>query len=276
MNDIFNLLNKIADREKQLQSTQFIAPCVKGGKVRTKVDNIIYTFTPKGRKFEGWGIFQPKSDRLVKMIREADLFQISTYLEQFKSFRLRLAYNLQGKTWLAYPVSEADFKQRIGKIKPIPVHLVTEGTTFEQILVRWDGNSWWFEELDRRADLEVVEELQNDLQQNREFKELSFKGMTPEMRTVYQLVTQKIKEFSQEYREEKLLKSALKMGGGNLEKYHDRGDYWTVEWQTSDGEYHYSAISKQDLTVISSGICLSDRDRDFDLQSLVGVIENRY
>lgn len=276
MNDIFNLLNKIADREKQLQSTQFIAPCVKGGKVRTKVDKIIYTFTPKGRKFEGWGIFQPKSDRLVKMIREADLFQISTYLEQFKSFRLRLAYNLQGKTWLAYPVSEADFKQRIGKIKPIPVHLVTEGTTFEQILVRWDGNSWWFEELDRRADLEVVEELQNALQQNREFKELSFKGMTPEMRTGYQLVTQKIKEFSQEYREEKLLKSALKMGGGKLNKYHDCGDYWTVEWQTSDGEYHSSAISKQDLTVISSGICLSDRDRDFDLQSLVGVIENRY
>ena len=34
-------------------------------------------------------------------------------------------------------------------------------------------------------------------------------------------------------------------------------------------------VSKRDLTVISSGICLSDRDRDFDLQSLVGVIEKR-
>ena len=50
----------------------------------------------------------------------------------------------------------------------------------------------------------------------------------------------------------------------------------TVEWQTFDGEYHSSAISKQDLTVISSGICLSGLDRDFDLQSLVGVIEKRY
>ncbi len=276
MNDIFNLLNKIADREKQLQSTQFIAPCVKGGKVRTKVDNIIYTFTPQAKKFEGWGIFQPKNDSIVKMICEADLLQISTYLEQFSSFRVRLAYNLQNKTWLAYPVNEADFKQRIPTIKPIPVHLVSEGTTFEQILVRWDGNSWWFEELDRRADLETVEHLQKALKEKTEFTELSFKGMTPEMKTTYQLAIQNIREFPQEYRDEKLLKSALKISGGKLNKYHDRGDYWTVEWQTSDGEYHSSAISKQDLTVISSGICLSGLDRNFDLQSLVGVIEQRY
>ena len=36
-----------------------------------------------------------------------------------------------------------------------------------------------------------------------------------------------------------------------------------------------SAIYKGDLTVISSGICLSRGDRNFDLQSLVGVIEVR-
>lgn len=38
---------------------------------------------------------------------------------------------------------------------------------------------------------------------------------------------------------------------------------------------HTSAIAKADLTVVSSGICLSGRDRDFDLQSLVGVIEHQ-
>ena len=276
MSDIFNLLDRIADRERQLQSTEFLSPCVRGGKVRTKVDGIIYTFTPKGRKFEGWGIFQPVDDRTVKMLSEADYPQISAYLEQFKAFRLRLAYKLQNKTWLAYPSSEADFKQRIGTVKPIPVHLVTEGTAFEQIIARWDGNSWWFEDLDRRADPEIGENLQTALSKLTPIKDLRFRGMTPEMRTLYQLVANNIKEFSSEYRDKKRLGDALKMGGGKLQKFNDRGDYWTVEWTTAEGESHSSAISKNDLTVVSSGICLSGLDRDFDLQSLVGVIEQRF
>lgn len=46
-----------------------------------------------------------------------------------------------------------------------------------------------------------------------------------------------------------------------------------MEWTTAEGDSHSSAISKADLTVISAGIGLSERDRDFDLQSLVGVVE---
>jgi hypothetical protein len=46
-----------------------------------------------------------------------------------------------------------------------------------------------------------------------------------------------------------------------------------VEWTTSEGLRHTSAVTKTDLTVVSSGICLSGRDRDFDLLSLVGVVE---
>ena len=60
-----------------------------------------------------------------------------------------------------------------------------------------------------------------------------------------------------------------------MREFRDRQDHWVVEWTTADGQRHTSAISKSDLTVISSGICLSGRDRDFDLHSLVGVIENR-
>lgn len=275
MTDIRQLLNQIVEAENNLQSTQFFAPCVKGGQVRTRVAGMVYTFTPKSRKFEGWGIFQPLDEQTVTIIEEADIFQVTEYLQQFKAFRLRLSFPLKNKTWLAYPVSEADFRQRLSKVRPIPVHLVTEGTSFEQIVARFDGQSWWFEELDRRSDPEISDRLNSALKELISVEDLHFPGITSEIRTVYDLVTQRTEGFSSQRQDEKRLQQALKTGGGNLQQFQDRGDYWTVDWITADGEYHTSAIAKDELTVISSGICLSGRDRDFDLQSLVGVIEDR-
>jgi hypothetical protein len=76
--------------------------------------------------------------------------------------------------------------------------------------------------------------------------------------------------------DEQRLDEALRLGGGKLVDFRDRDDTWMVEWATRDGERHVSIVTKHDLTVASSGICLSGRDRDFDLQSLVGVVERRW
>jgi hypothetical protein len=275
MTDIRKLLDQFIEREIEMRSHHFLAPCVKGGQVRARVAGIVHTFKPKPRNFEGWGIFKPIDDRAATALEEADLPQILEYLQHFQPFRLRLACPLKNKTWLAYPVNEADFRQRLGKIKPFPVHLVSEGKIFEQIVARFDGQSWWFEELDRRCDLEICDRLNAAIEELTPLEDLHFKGITPEMRTTYELASQKIEDFSPPHRDGKRLKQALKMGGGNLQQFYDRGDYWTVEWTTADGEHHSSAISKNHLTVISSGICLDDRDSDFDLQSLVGVIEGQ-
>jgi hypothetical protein len=275
MTSIHNLINQLAQAETQLQTTQLIAPCVKGGRVRTRVAGMVYTFTPKPRQFEGWGIFQPTDEQTATLIERADLPQIAAYLQRLPTIRLRLAYRLQNQSWLAYPINEADMRQRFKTVKPVVVHLTTEGVGFEQILARWNGNSCWFEEVDRRADPAIAETLQSNLKQLIPVEELQFKGMTPEMRTLYELAAQQIKGFAQPQRDEKRLRQALKLGGGELHQFQDRGDYWTVDWTTSDGICHTSAIAKEDLTVVSSGICLSGRDRDFDLQSLVGVMEHR-
>lgn len=275
MTDIKKLLDRLVEQENSLPTTQFIAPCVKGGRVRTRVAGMVYTFVPKPRKFEGWGIFQPIDAKTAEAIEEADLIQTSEYLQQFPAFRLRLAGRLKQKTWLAYPINETDLKQRTQQIKPAIVNLVGEGSVFEQIIARFDGQAWWFEELDRRCDLEVVDRLQESYKQLALASELNFKGITPEMRTVYHLATQQNEAFSPHRSAEKRLQKALEIGGGQLQQFQDRGDYWTVEWTTADGENHTSAIAKNDLTVMSSGICLSGRDRDFDLQSLVGVMEER-
>ena len=274
---IQNLIKKIAAQEAELTDTQFVAPCVRRGKVRTRVAGMIYTFTPQPKKFEGWGIFQPQNEKIAKVVEEADLPDIAEYLEQFPLMRLWLADKLQGQTWLAYPMNESDMQQRTGFVKPLAVHLVGEGGKFEPILARWDGKNWWFEDIDRRADPMPTEELRQQFKQVMPAEELRFKGMTPEMRTVYELVANRSDEFDSKIKDERRLQKALKMGGGELQQFQDKGDdYWLVEWTTVTGENHTSAICKHDLTVVSAGICLSGGDRHFDLQSLVGVVEQRY
>lgn len=292
MADIRNLLNQIAAQESQLINTQFLAPCVPGGLVRTAVCNIVYTFTPQPPDFEGWGIFQPVDGKTAQVVDEASLPQLAEYLKLLKPWRLRLAYLWQGQTWLAYPVNESDMQQRLGVAKPVLVHLVTEATAFELIMARFDGAAWWFDEIDRRAEPQAAEQLKEFFRAVTLPEAVRFAGMTPEMLTVYDLAWQQ-SEAAQVQQEavgqrqrrvqrpprrrqrtdEGRLREALQMGGGDLQDFRDQGEFWQVEWMTCDGERHTSAISKGDLTVISSGICLSGGDRNFDLQSLVGVVE---
>ncbi|MEQ9000910.1 MAG: hypothetical protein RID53_30955 [Coleofasciculus sp. B1-GNL1-01] len=299
MADIDNLLNEIAAQETQLQDTEFLAPCVQGGNVRTSVANLIYTFTPQPSDFEGWGIFRPVDEKTAEVVEEASLPQLAEYLKLLKPLRLRLAYPLRSLTWLAYPINESDMQQRLGMVKPVPVHLVSEGAAFEPIIARFDGTAFWFDEIDRRAEPQPTEQLREQLEQVTLADQVRFTGMTPEMRTVYELVLQQTPAYQQrehhrrqareaegaggaggaggaERTDEQRLRDALQMGGGRLRTFRDRGEFWQVEWTTRDGERHTSAIAKGDLTVMSSGICLSGCDRDFDLQSLVGVIEARF
>ncbi len=274
MIDIHQILSQITAQEGQLLDTQFLAPCVRGGKVRTRIAGMIYTFQSQ-QNFEGWAIFKPINDKIAAVVKEPSLSQVAEYLKLLVPIRFQLARVLQGQTWLAYPVNESDTKQRVGFAKPVAVHLVVEGSQFEQVVARWDGNCLWFEEVDRRADPLLSEQLKAALKKLSLPEDIRFKGMTPEMRTVYELVCRNIKDFAPKVRDEQRLQRALKMAGGELHDFSDRTDYWLVEWTSGTGERHSSAIAKNDLTVMSAGICLSGEDSNFDLQSLVGVVENR-
>jgi hypothetical protein len=288
-NHINNLLYSLAQQELQLQTTQFLAPCVKQGRIRTRLQGLVYTFTPKPQDFVGWGIFQPLDTKTALLQKPAEIWQIDEYLQKLPRLRSRLAYCLQDQTWLAYPVNEADMRQRFGTVKPVVVHLVTDATAFDVVLVRVLGATCYFEAVDRKADPVQAEALQQAIQALTPIGDLRFSGLTPEMLTTYALVARQTPGFPVVQmtvpevvidrpvrQDERRLREALALGGGQLDRFQDKGDFWNVEWHTSDGEAHTSAISKYDLTVMSAGICLDDLDEDFDLQSLVGVVERRY
>src|SRR5712691_12681259 len=114
MTNVRKLLNDLAAKEAQLQSTRFVAPCVRGGRVRTRVAGMVYTFSPQPRDFQGWGLFQPVDAGTARVVEEADLPLVSEYLRRLPLLRLRLAHELKAGSWLAYPVNEADARQRLG------------------------------------------------------------------------------------------------------------------------------------------------------------------
>lgn len=285
MADVRKLINSLADAEARLAESEFIAPCVRGGSVRTRVAGLLYTFKPLPQDFEGWGVFKPVNEQSARLIEEASFVQITEYLKLFPSLRVCFAYQLKEQTWLVYPVNESDAKQRFisaETIRPFAVHLVTEGQQFETAIARNVGGVWLFEDIDRRAAPEDAEQLRESWRNKTSTEELKWKGLTPEMRVCYSIVfnrerveKERLLE-QQQSRGEKRLRDALELGGGSLRDFSDRGDYWLVEWTSRSGEIHSSAISKDDLTVVSAGICLSGEDEKFDLQSLVGVVEGWY
>ena len=286
MKNIFNLLHDFAKEEAKLQNTLFIAPCLLDAFVQTKVNHIVYTFALAENEFEGFGIFKPLNAKTAQFVRAAKDEQIEQYLKQFRKIRLLLIAHLQGNTWLAYPTNESEAQQHLGAAKPIVVHLVSFGRELQQIVARYDGKNFWFEAEDTQADFFAIDDLREALQNYMLPEQFAIKGITPEMKTVYEMLLRKsVANLAQQtdfqtngiaqQSDKKRLERALTTGGGSLQSFADNGDYWTVEWKTTIGETHTSLINKKDLSVLSSGICLSDRDEMFDLQSLVAVIEQR-
>jgi hypothetical protein len=284
MADVRDLLRRLSEAEEELRVRIFLAPMVRGGRVRANLGGLVYTFDPAPPDFEGWGLFRPSDERGARLVEEADLPRVAEYLKLFPRLRLRLAYALRGRTWLAYPANESDARQRFpaAGARPFAVHLVEDGREFEQVTARAVGGVWFFEETDRRADPLDAERLREAWRERRAPSALGRGGLTPEMRTCYALLHGREEqararvERGRERRDEARLRGALGFGGADLRSYLDRGDHWLVEWTTRDGQQHLSAISKRDLTVISAGICLSGEDEKFDLHSLVGVVEGAW
>jgi hypothetical protein len=273
---IHRLLKVLAAKEDELRGSRFLAPCVLGGTVGLRGGGLLYSFRPEPQDFEGWGIFEPEDERTARLVAEASPRRIAEYLEGFKQIRLRLAYRIRGGTWLASPVNEAEARQRLGTSEPQQVYLVNEGAQFDQIVARWDGAVCWFEELDRRADPLHAERLRAALRERTPPASVAWKDCTPEMRGCYVQACERrgTPDTQRHLSDTQRLVEALALDGGELVSFTDEGDCWEVMWKAPASGYTYSSvIEKQDLTVVSSGICLDGRDRDFDLQSLVRVID---
>lgn len=272
--DPLSLINKFAQQEKELADKTFLAPVVAGGKVRVAVDGAIYEMAPDNRRFEGWGIFTMSGPGRARLLEPASMSLVANYLKLLPRKRFVLIDKFD-EHWFALPASGSD--TRFSLDRPVPIRLVTArmAAPLDTVNARFDGAAFFFEGIDRRHDPIVGRTLRQELEKKVDPDSVRCAGMTPEERLVYRIL------YLGKYREElppddrTRISNALQHANATLDGfwYNQNNASATVRFMV-DGEMHTVVVDTNDMTVVSAGICLSGKDRDFDLASLVGVFRD--
>ncbi|MGD8794399.1 MAG: hypothetical protein PVF47_17750 [Anaerolineae bacterium] len=270
---IHDLLDKMESAEDEFLETEFLAPVLPGGRVRVRIAGLVCTLRVTGRYEPGWAILKPLSLDRARVVDQPGLAQIRDYLALFPAVRLLLVGRANpespgGGPWLALPAHRGDGRFQIDGLAS--VHLVAGAEPFQRITARFDGTTFWFQEIDRRRSPALAAYLRQALVAETSPEALHKATLTAEEREAYQIAYEALVAARRDPTEARLAE-ALAHGGAELASYIEREEAYTVTFEV-EGRRHRSTVRKDDLTVLAAGICLAGQDRRFDLQSLVGVL----
>jgi hypothetical protein len=269
--DILGAIDRLAKAEEAFVGTEVLTPVLRGHGVGVRIAGVRCRLAVEPADFEGWGVFRAVAHDRAVLVRRMSMAERRRYLELFPAVRLILCRK-EGEEWVGLPASRADSRFSIEGV--VPVRFVDEGELFETVLARFDGGQFWFERSDDRADPAVARLLRESLTAMAEPKDVHRSGMTPEQRAAYAFnYRARLEEMlaDERHRAESRLRIALEHAGAELRDYGEQGDVYRVSYQV-DGRRHTSVVRKDDLSVVTAGICLSGGDRAFDLASLVSVL----
>jgi len=276
---IHDLLDKLAKQEKEFLSEEIFAPYVRGGsQIHIKINGVIYKLkTPKLKK-DGFGVFKATDANNAKLVRDAESYEISEYLELLPRLNVVLVSKPNDR-WLAYPLNIQSFRQRFGvEPKLLSVLVADNVEVLDTALVRFDGSTFWFDSAT----------FTNSADKRATLRERIFEGnygfpkdmkLSPEEMLAFKFAASFHKEANKSKLEQRL-QNEMARYNAQVDKYVERGENVEVQWKDNLTNKKYTSVFKaEDLSVVTAGICLSGGDKKFDLQSLVGVIregENRW
>lgn len=269
--DILGAIDRLAKAEAGFVGSRFVAPVLRGHGVGVRIAGVRCRLAVEPADFGGWGAFEAVKQDRAKLLRPMTMAERRRYLALFPPVRLILCRR-EGDGWLGMPASQADSRFSIEGL--VPVRFVEDADVFETVVARFDGGQFWFESTDDRADPATPPMLREALGKMTEPKDVHRPGLTREQRTAYALVYRERLEAmlqDERHRAETRLRVALEHAGAELRDYREQGDVYRVSYEV-DGTRHTSVVRKDDLGVVTAGICLSGGDQAFDLASLVGVL----
>lgn len=271
------LVQRLAQQELDWQGRHLLAPVVAPGRARVRLQGLVYEFRVTPTDFTGFGVFKLIRPGVAEFVHSATPPEREKYLKLWPRRQVRLLKEVAPGTWMTL----------LGL-----VHEVERGSLFELVAAAFDGRNLWYCRPVLNTRLVLAEEMARALRESLSADELHLKGLTPMDRAAFSVLSRGVQGGGgspplsprigpvvrvgvdiQELDDQGRLSRALQRGGGNLRSFSVEGDSFQVHWEDSRGNSRFSRIRRNDLTVLSSGICLSDRDSDFDLTSLVGVLE---
>ncbi len=274
--DPLSLIKRFSDEEKSLSSELFLAPYVPGAKIKVKVQSIVYELEvvdagPLSRQ-GGFGLFQITRPGKVRLVEVASRNQVDAYLKMLPRITLVLIGEFDHHWW-GVQANPSDSRFKLAE--PVPILLAERVTAMEQVYARFDGSSFWYQAANRRRDPLIARHLREAMDTAVAPTKVRVSGAAPSELLAYRIVyadrfpNQNIQRPRTDLER---LRDALTHAGARLDAYWAQGnDVMRVRY-VIDGHTHSADVRINDLTVVSAGVCLSGRDRDFDLTSLVGVM----
>lgn len=270
------LLNKMAAKESNFRSKEFVAPFTeKSKKVHVKIDNIVYPIRIIGHSGNGFGIFKSIDGSCAKFIKMAPFELHRAYLDMLPQQLLILCYqNEQG--WIAYPMNAESARKSIGLESEVPVRGVSDCERFDIIISRFDGLNFWFDSMWLGGNIQksiYMRECFDPKYTPQRMKELlsSIREISPEDKKSFDLAIASWIVFTKQSTEDKI-RNFIEMGGAKLRSYVIRGENIEVKWTSKNGNIYDSLVDKN-FDVVSAGICLSNEDHKFHLKDLPFIID---
>jgi len=262
------LFDKLEAQEQSFVRREVLAPVLPGRGVTVRIAGIVCQLKIDDARFSGWAVLQPLGTNKARIVRKATRGEVQKYLELLPLVRL-IVVARDKSTLHALPAQSDD--KRFNLTKAVPVLLGEESVQpFDAVVTRFDGCNFWFEQRDARHSPLLAAYLRQSWHEAVAPEQLQKKGLSLEEKAAYAWAWQAT-EAGRRRGEEQRIAKALSHAQGKLLSFIEREDVYTVTYRVHE-RTHTSTVRKDDLSVLTSGICLSGRDADFDLTSLVGVM----
>jgi len=274
--DPLSLIDRFASDETTADA--FLAPYLPGAKVAVRIKGVIYQLkvsAPGPLARGGFGLFRISKPGVAEIVEVASKMQTDKYLKLLPRLAMVLIDEYQGRWW-ALQANTSD--TRIELREPVPVQFVERGVRMEQIYARFDGSHFFYESVNRRRDASVARKLRDALNDDVDPDEVKVPTLTPSEHLAYRILyldkhPLATDDSARQRTDLDRMRDALEHAGANLDAFWDAGNGIARVRYTFAGQTHTADVNLADLTLVTAGVCLQGHERDFDLASLVGVME---